>query len=225
MVKHWEPKYEAEIDELLEIRKTQVQALPPATRARLQVLDDAASDVLHIVGIYIHAFAEIQANGSLAKKVPSRSVRWVQTVGGRSPARLAGIVATHMCSLLEEFITEQGKARLTPAFIAHHGPTLIARITTLGSPPKKPDAIMNALLRAVKPSVFADGATWAKAISGVFSITLTPCVANTLLPMISFRNRYVHEPQNALATVVGAQEMVSWVKAAYLLAQDIALVP
>ncbi|AUX31946.1 uncharacterized protein SOCE836_040810 [Sorangium cellulosum] len=84
---------------------------------------------------------------------------------------------------------------------------------------------MNALLRAVKPSVFADGATWAKAISGVFSITLTPCVANTLLPMISFRNRYVHEPQNALATVVGAQEMVSWVKAAYLLAQDIALVP
>jgi hypothetical protein len=82
---------------------------------------------------------------------------------------------------------------------------------------------MNALLRAVKPSVFADGATWAKAISGVFSITLAPCVANTLLPMISFRNRYVHEPQNALSTVVTGEELASWIKAAYLLAQDVAL--
>ncbi|MGK3986013.1 hypothetical protein WME99_23395 [Sorangium sp. So ce136] len=223
MVKPWDPKHEAEIDQLLASRDMSSQALPPATRARVESLSGAAIEVMNIVDIYIHGFAQIQENGPLVKVVNPKSVRWVQTAGSRSPARLAGIVATHMCSLLEEFINEQAKARLTAAFVSSHGPRLVARLTRSGSVPKKPDGITKELLRAVKPSVFADGATWAKAVAYIFSVKLEPCVENTLLPMISYRNRYVHEPQNALSTVVTGEELISWIKAVLLLAQDIAL--
>lgn len=220
----WDPKYEAEVDRLVELRLK--EAAPPPDAVRYNGFNVAFSDLLSFMQIYLQGFDEIAKGGPLAATVHPLTATWVAGVPRqRSATRLAGIVAASTCSILEGFLTDAADARLTPPRISRMPKTLIARLSPSRPPPNKPNKVKDALIRAVRPSARADGSDWVDAIAAVFAIKLNPAVEGSLLAMIRFRNVYIHDPQKALAATVTGEELSSWVKASLLLGHAVAASP
>lgn len=223
----WNPLHEAELDRILASRQPQeaakVASLSPNDRARYQGLLAAASDIMAIFWVYIHGFNHLQQEQPASSTIHGHILHWVHQNAGRSPRRIAGMVATNLCSVLEEFLGDIAAAKLTPAVIQRLPRTYIAGLHTRGRDMRE---IRKAILRSVKPSVRADGAHWASSISTVFALSLDPATEETLRSMIYFRNAYIHEPGKVMgADSITGEEMTSWGKSVLLLAYDVALHP
>ncbi|WP_437767162.1 hypothetical protein WMF27_20620 [Sorangium sp. So ce281] len=227
----WDPTCEEEIDKLTDAfnrDQPKLDALPTDERERHHAVIDAFVDLFHIIMIYLKGFDEILGYGNerLAREVGTECVKWVKgRPSWRSTARISGIVATHSCSILEEYIVYKAKKKLTPTFISERGAELVNRWHASAAKPKKHDGIRKALMKAIKPSVFAEPSAWAGAVCDVFSIGMAPSVESTLLCMINYRNLYVHEPQSAFKASLHPFEMTAWSKAAFVFAHDLALAP
>jgi hypothetical protein len=225
MASTWDPKHEAELDRLLVVRQPQeaakVAALSPEDRARYQGFIGATCDVITINWVYIRGFENITKCDPTG--IPSHVLHWGHQKDGRSPRRLAGMIATHLCSTLEEFIGQAANPLLTSDFIRKLPRSYVAGLKSKARDSRE---IKKAILRSIKPSTRSDGKEWVFAIQTVFSVRLDAATEETLLSMIRFRNEYVHAPGNVMKddfTAVNVIESISWMKAVLLLAYDMTL--
>lgn len=223
MTSTWDPKHEAELDRLLaalqphEARK--IAALSPGDRTHYQDFITATCDFMAIFWIYIHGFDSIQKSQPGSMVVHGHILHWVHQNAGRSPRRLAGMMATHLCSTLEDFIDQLATTRLTPSFIRQLPRKYASALKLKGRPQR--DAQKD-ILRSLKPSVRAGGKQWIDAVQAVFSTKFDTATEETLLSMIRFRNEYVHSPQSVMqGHHTTGEEMTSWGKAVLLLGYDL----
>jgi hypothetical protein len=216
----WDPKFEADLDQRAAkaLQDGRTAGLPAVEKERLRGVNAAIHAVLSITIIYLQGFDEIAKGGPLAASVSPDVVNWVKAVPrGDSGTRLAGIAATSLCSILEDFIADVADAKITPALIAKLRPT-----RNLDADPLQ---ATGQLQRAIKPSVKADGAKWLKAVEDVFGLTVDQPFAGSLLPLIAFRNLFVHDPPEAFKIAVNGEQVKCWALAVQLLASEISLAP
>lgn len=219
MTSTWDPKHEAELDRLLAALQlyeaAKIAALSPSDRAHYQGFISATCDVMAIFWIYIHGFDKIQKSEPDGMAVPGHILHWVHQNAGRSPRRLAGMTATHLCSTLEEFIDQLATTRLTPSFVRQLPRKYASGLKLKG---RLPGDVRKDILRSLKPSVRASGKQWIDAVQAVFSTKFDTATEETLLSMIRFRNEYVHSPQSVMQGYhTTGEEMISWGKAVLLL--------
>lgn len=216
----WQASYEQALDTIAarDLADPALKSLRTDVGTRLNGVTVAVQDVLSFALIFLHGFDEIQANGPLCQAVSSVVTNWVgQVPRGRSGGRVAGIVATNLCSVLEEFLVSLVDLHLTTK-----------RLTAMRSADPKLHAdnekAKKQLLRRAKPSVKGSGAEWQTTVETVFSIKFEAVVAGCVLPMIESRNTFVHDPTTALQRTTTGEEIKCWALASQILAAQIARV-
>lgn len=219
MANKWEPHFEKALDGLVNdmLREAQMQAnkLGAHEREILKAHANAGVSIVSIFLIYMSGFDEIYAAGPLAKAVPREVTNWVvgQVSRSESTTRVAGMMAASLCSSLEDLVDDVATPKITPALIVKlRGPRSLAL---------DDEAAKQQLLKAIKPSVKADGEKWLKALGDVLGVVVPAEVGGTLIGMISFRNKYIHDPTEAFKQVVTGEEVKSWTLATLALSHTL----
>jgi hypothetical protein len=217
----FDTKFEAVLDTLLYKFATndsvKVQVLSTVNNQRLKSLFRSVEECLTVGIIFLEGFKEIIIGGDINARVSQKTKEWVASVPhAQSGGRIAGMMATSICSVLEDFIVDAGRTKLTTTKLA---------IIRIANPMVSNDdnKARTTLLKNIKPSVRADGTTWITALKMIFSFTLTTEESETLIDMITFRNQYVHDPQTAFSKTITGEQLKCWAVATMILCHRVAI--
>ena len=196
--------------------KAKLKTNPPLGE-RLGQLVGAGVECLSIGIIYLHGFKEIEDGGPVGGEVPTKVQEWVGSVDKkRSAARLAGMIASSICSELEGFIMEVVPSKMSSGGLAASR----KKDSKLSADDDKAWGTVSARL---KPTVKAEGSKWAGWLETALSVTLTPEEKDTLIDMITFRNEYVHDPPTAFSKTISGEHLKCWALASMILCHRIAV--
>ena len=192
-------------------------ALPPAEHRALKLRVDALAECIAIALVFLEGFDDIATGGALHKRASADLQKWVASVPRtQSGTRLAGMVASSLCSVLEDYIVDTTQLKV--------GAAQLVRIRTLDPKLHAQDGpAVDQLLKKVKPSVKAAGVDWVAALALVFGVALTVEESETLVDLITFRNLYIHEPPSAFAMTITGEHIKCWTVAATVLCYRLAL--
>jgi hypothetical protein len=203
---YWNLTLEADLDKL---------AAALSTNPRFDALATGVNDILSAQLVYFAGFKAIQ-EGVIGPDAVLAVVRsWVQTVPrARSGGIGAGVAASTLCSILEDFIVDWGTQVIDTA--------VIARLRAPRGLPADDGEAKKTLIQKAKPSVKADGKKWLRVLDDVFGARPQQAVMDALLDMISFRNAFVHAPSEAYMAPMTGDQVKCWALATLIVARDIA---
>jgi len=191
--------------------------LPPAEAERLEAHVAGLGECVAVALVFFHGFNDIVVAGENAHGVTPELRRWVTSVPRhQSGTRLAGMTASSLCAVLEDYIVDTCRNRLSP--------TTLAQLRAVDATLQPDDAkAIGQLLKRVKPSARTDGSTWINALRLVFGVVLTTEESDTLIDLLTFRNKYIHDPRSAFAQSITGEHMKCWTVSATILCRRIAL--
>jgi hypothetical protein len=216
----FEPRYESALDSLLiQLGEQVATRSPPLPTAESQALQSHVAGIAECVTVaivFLQGFEAIAASGSAHLKVSQAVERWVASVPrSQSGGRIAGMVASSICAVLEDYIRDAARTKL---------PSQLSRIRSVipTLPARDADAIER-LVRNVKPSVKASGADWVSALQLAFDVVLSQEEADTAVDMIALRNVYVHNPASVATESITGERTKCWATSAIALCHRVAL--
>lgn len=210
-----EASLEALLAKLAKDDDAKLTALPSADLQSLQTHRAAIEECITVGIIFLKGFDGIMVNGPLRKLASAPVQNWVDRVPrGQSATRIAGMIASSICSVLEGFIVDVVPPKITDAQIA------TARKV---EPHLDADDEMARVVLAgrLKPSTRGGGEKWLRRLDRMLSVVPTAAEADTLLHMVAFRNQYIHDPPTAFSQMITGEHLKCWPLAAITLCHRI----